>query len=342
LVSPQEILNITLEVRKELGYTTDVEPKIVKVYFSRDGRKLYIICGDRSDRSVFIGPGGRVVYELKEKLGVDVVIVRALTDIIVRRSRIVQAVEKARRISLKLESRSTKNFIENSLIPLAKALLKSVDNGKHLIQNIGDICSVTAFSGGFDSATTLVYAKMLGLRNFSITVDPGPFIVPDHVKQVIINYVSGLGVKHAFVKPRRNYGEIIEKAKLGFRVPCKMCHEAVEETVIGRAVELGAEIVLFGDLLPTGYHSIRVVGDGIIRINLPAFMALTKTDTIITSKLHGLRREKLIYGCPLLRYSMRLHRHFKYVAIQRVLRETRAGVLEPNQALELVKSILQV
>jgi len=46
-----------------------------------------------------------------------------------------------------------------------------------------------------------------------------------------------------------------------------------------------------------------------------------------------------VYGCPLLREAFRRHRWAKFIAYERILRETRAGILEPMEALRYIKKI---
>ncbi|RLE51242.1 MAG: hypothetical protein DRJ21_00555 [Candidatus Methanomethylicota archaeon] len=346
MISPRDILNVTFKIRRELGYPIKSIPKIISVFSNDSERKLYIVCGDRADRSVLIGPGGRVVYEIARKLNYEIVIIRALTDILVSFERIRQSIEKARKVIEKIHDNRVKKVIENKIIPLAKEHMRIVSRKwKVKLNDINystDVKTVIAFSGGVDSAATLIYVKNIGLKNLSITVDPGPFIIPNHVKSKIIDFTRKNKIEHKFTNSIEEYDEIISKARSGHRIPCKACHEIIKRTVVREAIANDARIIFFGDLLPTGYHSIRLIGGELIRINLPAFLALTKTDTIIISKIHGYGDTKLIYGCPLLRYSMKKNRHFKYIAIQRVLRETRAGILEPNQALELIKSIIEL
>ncbi|MCS7385903.1 MAG: hypothetical protein NDF55_04075 [archaeon GB-1867-005] len=337
----EDILSITLQVRKELGYPTVSLPKIISVRVHEDEGKMYVLCGDRPDRAVLMGPGGRVLKELMKRLNVKVIVVRALTDIIARAERIRQAIERARKIMDKPVPSSVKKLLKERLIPMAEGELNDPIR-RHVpdFEEI-DVNVAVAFSGGVDSAATLVYAKMLGLHVISITANPGPFIIPSHVEKAIKCFNEKINVDYTFVKPEHSFDDIISKAMAGHAAPCKRCHDIVERTVYDEAFKRGAEAVFFGDLLPTGCHSIRLIGNG-IRVNLPAFLALTKTDTIIISKQHGHPNVSLKYGCPLLRAVLKRHKHLRLAAIQRVLRETRAGVLEPNQALKLIKSVIEL
>jgi hypothetical protein len=75
--------------------------------------------------------------------------------------------------------------------------------------------------------------------------------------------------------------------------------------------------------------------DGMLRINLPAMLAMTKEDTRLVSS-----KEEEIYGCALLRKVHMEFPHMRRYSISRVLRETRAGVLAPAQATKYIESII--
>ena len=79
--------------------------------------------------------------------------------------------------------------------------------------------------------------------------------------------------------------------------------------------------------------------DGIWRINLPAMLSTTKGETRSLSTYFDLN---IVggYGCPLINEVHKLHPHMRRFSIQRILRETRAGALEPGQALNLITRTL--
>ncbi|MBU7029541.1 MAG: ATPase, partial [Theionarchaea archaeon] len=96
--------------------------------------------------------------------------------------------------------------------------------------------------------------------------------------------------------------------------------------------------VAFGELLPTGSQSLRMVNN-ILIANLPAFLALTKKDT---TDIASTVREYSSYtlGCPLLKAVHRKYPHMKLATAKRIFREVRAGVLEPGEALKYLKSMI--
>ena len=78
----------------------------------------------------------------------------------------------------------------------------------------------------------------------------------------------------------------------------------------------------------------------VLRFNVLAALNLTKSETVAIAKMFNHPGTSFTYGCPMLREIHKKHPHLTYPSIQRVLRETRAGILEPSQALKYVKSIL--
>jgi uncharacterized protein len=79
--------------------------------------------------------------------------------------------------------------------------------------------------------------------------------------------------------------------------------------------------------------------DGFWRLNLPAMLSATKGETRSVSGYFDVESVGG-YGCPLLNEVHKLHPHMRRFSIQRILRETRAGVLEPGQALNLITKAL--
>jgi predicted PP-loop superfamily ATPase len=77
----------------------------------------------------------------------------------------------------------------------------------------------------------------------------------------------------------------------------------------------------------------------ILRINLPALLSLKKGDVKKIAGKLGVGK-KGGYGCPLIGEVHKKHPHMRCFSIQRVLRETRAGVLEPGEALNQIKGIM--
>jgi len=75
-----------------------------------------------------------------------------------------------------------------------------------------------------------------------------------------------------------------------------------------------------------------------MRINLPALFRMEKTEIKNIIEKYDVKKIKG-YGCPLVVQVHHKYPHYKPFSIQRVLRETRAGILEPGEALELIRTI---
>ena len=77
--------------------------------------------------------------------------------------------------------------------------------------------------------------------------------------------------------------------------------------------------------------------DSLYRLNLPASLSVGKQEIKSLIKNYDLKTFKG-FGCPLL---YEVHKKFPYLkkfSIQRILRETRSGALEPGEALDLIWS----
>ena len=99
-------------------------------------------------------------------------------------------------------------------------------------------------------------------------------------------------------------------------------------------------MVIFGDMLATGSQCITEQsynGTSLIRLNLPASLAVSKLENKSLTSHYDLKKIKG-FGCPLL---YEVHKKFPYMkkySIQRILRETRSSALEPGEALDLIWS----
>lgn len=73
------------------------------------------------------------------------------------------------------------------------------------------------------------------------------------------------------------------------------------------------------------------------RLNLPATLSVGKEEIKKNILKYNLEQIKG-FGCPLLYESHKEYPYFKKFSIQRILRETRSGALEPGEALDLIWS----
>jgi predicted PP-loop superfamily ATPase len=206
----------------------------------------------------------------------------------------------------------------------------------HHDDNKFDFTAVVALSGGVDSSASLVIAKMLGFNPVAVTVNPGDIILPRYFRESAENLTRKLGVRHHYLEV--DMKEVIDGSLEGRFHPCGKCSKTIEETIMAFIHENNIPFLIFGDLLSTGASSFQREGD-VLRINLPAVLSLKKGDVKNIAFKWGVKTRNG-YGCPLIGEVHKKHLHMRRFSIQRVLRETRAGVLEPGEALDQIAGIL--
>ncbi|MEM2875573.1 MAG: hypothetical protein QXL67_01270 [Candidatus Bathyarchaeia archaeon] len=338
MYSPEDVSRIVLKVRREIGLDPTVKPKIVDTVFKGESGTLLIITEDRPDKASILGPGGWVLKRVGEELGVKQIGARALIDIKVKIERVKLSILRHLALARTLKG-STKNILMKRVIPMLRNELQYPRRDLYEDEPLDDHETIVGYSGGVDSTSTLLILKKAGLNPVAVTVDPGPRIIPKETKLNIQRLTKEIDVPQIFVEPDKEAFEKIFMDSISGRVhPCGSCNRQIEKAVLIEAGRRNDTLIGFGDLLPTGSHSVRL-HQGYIRLNPLAALAYSKTDSLLTAKSVGHPTTNLIYGCPFLRAVHRKNPQFRYVSIQRVLRETRANILEPNQALEYVKSI---
>ena len=208
----------------------------------------------------------------------------------------------------------------------------------------------------------MILAKKLGFNPIAVTVDPGTIVLPKQFKQNIDKLVNDLEVPHEYIEV--DYSDLIEESFTGRFHPCGRCSKIIEDTVYKYAIDNDVPIVIFGDMLATGSQCINEqicnfdenkkqigetcenelddVDEGvnnhkIIRLNLPASLAVSKLENKSLTSHYNLIKFKG-FGCPFLYEVHKKFPHMKKYSIQRILRETRSGVLEPGEALDLIWS----
>ena len=342
-ITPRQVLKLVLKIRRQLGYKTLVKPRIKAVYYDEETNSALVVVADRPDKSVVVGPGGRIIKAVKDELGLSGIGARSYTDILVKRRRVREALSKTEKIARKASGLLGEAL--ERVVELLKAELAYPPRRWPSFDPLDQHAIAVGFSGGVDSTAMLYVAQRIGLEPLAISVDAGGWMLPPEIKELMASITSNLGIKHVYLPGDREvFDQVLQLAREGRRHPCRMCHAEIERAVIEHALGAGVPIVGFGDLLPTGRFSIywlRRGGLRLLRLNLLASLALLKTDTILMARAVGHPVKRLYFGCQLLKLVHREHREMRLASIQRVLRETRASILEPNQALELVKSIIR-
>lgn len=328
------ILKEVNTIRDEIGHDK-VNIFIEELYYNNDTNELWIITEDRPDKSAIIGKGGWVVGKLREKLGLESIHVESYGDFL------------NKEYKLKL-SKKTVNNLDLNLVGLTN-LEKTIDNklkniysfnfdnyfNENIFEESSQVEAVVALSGGVDSSFSLILAKKLGFNPIAVTIDPGTIILPNQFKKNIQVITESLNIKHEYIKT--DYSQVITESFTGKLHPCGRCSKNTGELVKKYAKNNEIPIIIFGDMLATGSQCINLQEDSLYRLNLPASLSVGKQEIKSLIKNYNLKTFKG-FGCPLLYEVHKKFPHMKKFSIQRILRETRSGALEPGEALDLIWS----
>ena len=334
MYSKENILKEVNGIRDDIGHEK-ADIYIHEVYYNEDENEMWIITEDRPDKSAIIGKGGWVVGKLREKLNINKIHVESYGDYLLKEYK------------LKLSQRTLNDFENNSTgIENLKTLLKEkLDNiynfnfynylKNHEFEESKTHDAIVALSGGVDSSFSLIIAKKLGFNPIAVTVDPGTIVLPNQFKRNIDKLVKELDVEHRYIDV--DYFDVVEEALSGKFHPCGRCSKIIEKTINEYAESEEIPLVIYGDMLSTGTQCITKQKDGLYRLNLPASLSIGKEDIKSLTREYDLR-EFDGFGCPLLYEVHKKYPHLKKYSIQRILRETRTGALEPGEALNLIWS----
>ncbi|MBZ2166035.1 7-cyano-7-deazaguanine synthase [Methanobacterium spitsbergense] len=331
----------------DIDFTENLGFFIEKITYDDISRNLIITAPDRPEKSSIIGKGGWVVGKLREELGVNNIHVDAYSDMIIRVYRMELAMKKLEKIVTSIENQNSqplKNL--QDMIMLRMNNLDSFDFLKEFDMELSNFKSeeannipvnekhkaVVALSGGVDSSFSLIIAKLMGFNPLAVTVNPGNIILPSYFRNNVESLCNSLNVPHEYIDVKME--SVVDQALKGKLHPCGRCSKIIETALLEYSKKIEIPFLIFGDFLATGSQSIVSV-DGLWRINLPAMLSATKGETKSLSTYFNIK-SRGGYGCPLINEVHKAHPHMRRFSIQRILRETRAGVLEPGQALDLI------
>ncbi|MEA1994209.1 MAG: hypothetical protein U9N35_07455 [Euryarchaeota archaeon] len=127
MFSNDEILQEVIAIRKSFGFPTII-PEIINTAYDEKKDTLHIVAEDRADKSNIIGYG-KVVGELKKRLGVTYVTLHSHLDLLRRREKLTENMDKLKEdpVSIKL-----KKYIKNEF-ELVNEEIKFPKNGKSLV-----------------------------------------------------------------------------------------------------------------------------------------------------------------------------------------------------------------
>lgn len=344
-VTKEYILDKIYEIRKDIGH----DPIIINIHdiiYNKEEDELWIITTDRPDKSAVIGKGGWVVGKLRENLSINSIHVESYSDLLTKKYRL--------NLSLKTLKMFREDYpkLNSSLVNLSKLIMDKLNNlysfdlekyfNEHDFVESDEHLAVVALSGGADSCFSLVLAKMLGFNPIAVSVDPGTIVLPKQFKENIEKITNDLSVPQVYIPV--DYSEIIQESFNGRFHPCGKCSDVIENEVLKYSIKKNIPLIIFGDMLSTGSQCItKQYSDNneILRLNLPACISSTKMEHKKLNKNYSLKNMEG-FGCPLLHEVHKKYPFMKKYSIQRILRETRSGVLEPGEALKLIWSFYKI
>lgn len=224
--------------------------------------------------------------------------------------------------TIKPKTKDQKEIIDEVLKPLIK-IRKEKDDPKALLNasiHQKSLTPIIAYSGGIDSTTAL---KIMKKYTKPIPVTVGQKEGNKEVKNVKIE-------KSSEWKSKKQ--EIIEKGNH----PCGKCSKFIKKKIYEYSTEKNNKIVIFGDLISHGSHSIYM-DENILRINLPALLSLKKKENYKINDKNF--KNDQTYGCSLLNEIHKKNPKTRKLSIRRVLRELRARALDPEISEALIKDI---
>jgi len=329
----EEIIKRICRIREEIDHQK-VNPHIKDIIFDEENCAMLIITFDRPDKSSVIGKGGWVAGKLKEELNINSIHVEAYSDLLLKEYKIKLTQNKLKEL---LSPDFSDSMPLNNLNKLLCQRLQNIHDfeaalNKYEYIEEKDMQAVVALSGGVDSSFSLIVAKILGFNPIAVTVNPGSIILPRYFQKNVENLSTKLNVKHHYLKV--DMDDIIKDSLAGKFHPCGRCSKVIKKAVLDYTKEISIPFLIYGDLLTTGTQSI-VRENGILKLNLPAMLSVNKGEIKNTALKYGVLKRGA-YGCPLLNEVHKKHPHMRKFSLQRILRETRAGILEPGEALEMI------
>ena len=332
------ILKEVNTIRDEIGHDK-VNIFIEELYFNETTNELWIITEDRPDKSAIIGKGGWVVGKLREKLGLESIHVESYGDFLNKNYKLKLSKKTINNLNSDLIGlKNLQQAIEDKLVNIYSFNFENYLN-ENEFEKAQNTESVVALSGGVDSSFSLILAKKLGFNPIAVTVDPGTIILPKQFKNNIEKLCSALDVSHEYIKT--DYSDVVEESFTGNVHPCGRCSKNTGELVKEYAKSKEIPIIIFGNMLATGSQCINLQEDSLYRLNLPASLSTGKQEIKSLIRKYDLSTFKG-FGCPLLYEVHRKFPHMKKFSIQRILRETRSGALEPGEALDLIWSFYKI
>jgi predicted PP-loop superfamily ATPase len=225
-----------------------------------------------------------------------------------------------------------------------------------------------------DSSFSLILAKYLGFNPIAITVDPGTIILPKIFKNNINNLTKKLNVEHHYLKKdyKSIIKDSLNgrfhpcgrcSAMTGKNIFEFAYKKGIDMVIFGDLLSIGCQCltenkIRFSNEInmnennntinknsnknsdinkSNNNNKIKTCNEEneitMFRLNLPATLSIGKEEIREFTSKFDIKKIKG-FGCPLLHEAHKKYPHIKKFSLQRILRETRSGALEPGEALE--------
>ncbi len=332
-----QISELIQSIRNELNLSRGIAPEVVNVY-THDDNTVYLITSDRAEKSLLLGPGGRIIAELAKRIGKRISVYGA-DEVLLRKHRLNLTRERIHEISPIL-TKNHRIMVErlSYLVEQELSFPERMIDYNPSFSSI-DVKIALAFSGGVDSSAAGKLLADLGLAPDAVMVGLDNRFINPQLISLAKEWCKLNQINLLTVPVGDDFNQVLEGVDEGRIHPCGKCHSVIMEKVRTYAKTNGYHILVTGELLPSGRQSI-VLEDGLLIIHLPAALSLSKYRTELIAEKSGKRLGRRSFGCNLVAASHSKGWRNIGPSIFRVLRELEAGVLTTGQALEYIKDII--
>ncbi|TFG96126.1 hypothetical protein E4H12_11790 [Candidatus Thorarchaeota archaeon] len=332
-----QITELVHTIRAELNLTRGVSPRIENV-FQHEDESLHLIASDRAEKSLLLGPGGRVAAELAKRTSKKVTIYGA-DEILLRKHRLQLTKSRIKEI-IPFATSSQSRMLNYLQFMIEQELTYPTKPIQYDLTASHNLKVALAFSGGIDSTSATMILKESGIVPDAVMVNLGhEFQNPKDIKQAE-DWCNQQNIRLVKLELAGENCDLINRVDAGRVHPCGECHNHIMDRVREYSVESKHEIIVTGELLPSGRQAI-LVQEGLLIVHLPAALSLSKYRTESIAEKSGKKLFRRKFGCNLVAKS---HSHgWKNIgpSIFRVVRELEAGVLTTGQGLEYIKDIIR-
>jgi predicted PP-loop superfamily ATPase len=334
LMNSSQISELIQSIRAELNLMRGVSPRIDEIY--QHGERLHLIAPDRAEKSLLLGPGGRIAAELAKRTGLKITIYGA-DEILIKKHRLQLTKSRIGEI-LKQVTPSQITFLNHLQTLIDRELaypaeLNQIYSSKNEMPDVS-----LAFSGGVDSTASVMILKEGGIAPHAIMAELGhQFHNPKDIKQAE-DWCDLQNIKMTKISLVNENNDLIERVDAGRVHPCGECHNRIMKRVKEYSIKNNYEVLVTGELLPSGRQSLDLQ-EKILIVHLPAALSLTKYRTERISEKSGRKVFRRKFGCNLVAKSHKKGWRNSGPSIYRVLRELEAGVLTTGQGLDYIKNI---